>query len=315
MKIIQPLPSNARGRDLYVGGIHGCMDMLHTLLKHVSFDSHVDRLLCVGGLVDHGPDSLGASALVDEVWFHSVRSVHEQLTLWALGADAIIESNVVTHLQDLHQWHAGLSSSQRDQVIRRFASLPLHLKVEQADGRVFWVSSADGNSQPGWSDLLKINPADLSLSMRWTRPSGTQLGSVKYSQDAVGLAQTYPQRRERPVLEPGERERIRRMTFPIAHGDLWISGHKLTYDFKPIVIFNRLMIETFGFVSLGCLTLVEPRSGLYWQARRARRLSHAIDPVIDGLLPPPCTLDELLDGPRPDPAASSTLGGLIECNR
>lgn len=41
-----------------IGDIHGCYDQLQTLLNKVAFDATKDHLICVGDLVNRGPQSL-----------------------------------------------------------------------------------------------------------------------------------------------------------------------------------------------------------------------------------------------------------------
>jgi len=55
---ILKLPTNTTGKDFVVGDLHGCYDLLESLLGAVSFDKSKDRLFSVGDLIDRGPNSL-----------------------------------------------------------------------------------------------------------------------------------------------------------------------------------------------------------------------------------------------------------------
>lgn len=68
---------NDAGRDFVVGDVHGCTDALRYLLAEVGFDVARDRLFSVGDLIDRGPRSADALALLDLPWCHVVRGNHE----------------------------------------------------------------------------------------------------------------------------------------------------------------------------------------------------------------------------------------------
>lgn len=70
---------NLVGRDFVIGDLHGCTLALEELLNHVRFDKSKDRLFSVGDLVDRGPDSIGALALLNERWFFAVLGNHEHM--------------------------------------------------------------------------------------------------------------------------------------------------------------------------------------------------------------------------------------------
>ena len=65
-------------RTLVVGDIHGCLADLNTLLKEAGFREGRDRLVCVGDLVDRGPDSVGVLRRVRELKGHTVLGNHEE---------------------------------------------------------------------------------------------------------------------------------------------------------------------------------------------------------------------------------------------
>ena len=75
------LPGNVRGRDFVVGDLHGHRALLERQLDRLGFDASSDRVLCVGDLIDRGPDSVGTLSLLDEPWFHAVLGNHELMLL------------------------------------------------------------------------------------------------------------------------------------------------------------------------------------------------------------------------------------------
>jgi len=90
--IIQRLPANDAGRDYVVGNLHGCRSLLDALLDKVNFDPARDRLFSVGDLIDRGPDSMAALALLEQPWFHAVKGNHEVMLLDYLWGEIEPES-------------------------------------------------------------------------------------------------------------------------------------------------------------------------------------------------------------------------------
>ncbi|WFM69723.1 metallophosphoesterase [Halomonas sp. CKK8] len=76
--------ANTRGRDFFVGDLHGQYRLLQEALQGVAFSESEDRLFCVGDLIDRGPGSLDCLRLVFRPWFHAVRGNHEALADAAL---------------------------------------------------------------------------------------------------------------------------------------------------------------------------------------------------------------------------------------
>lgn len=76
--------ANTRGRDFFVGDLHGQYRLLQEAMGRVALDRAHDRLFCVGDLVDRGDASLACLRLVFQPWFHAVRGNHEELARAAL---------------------------------------------------------------------------------------------------------------------------------------------------------------------------------------------------------------------------------------
>ena len=64
-----------------VGDIQGCAPELEDLLAAIRFDPGTDELVCVGDLVNRGPDSVGVLRLLDEIGARSVLGNHEVYAL------------------------------------------------------------------------------------------------------------------------------------------------------------------------------------------------------------------------------------------
>ena len=124
---------NELGRDFAVGDIHGCFSDLDRGLKSIGFDPSVDRLFCVGDLVDRGPESAQVLQWLDKPWFHSICGNHDFMT-WrsALG----IPYQEVDHLTYGGTWLQEISGAERSKLGRRLHALPLALEVETTLGLV-----------------------------------------------------------------------------------------------------------------------------------------------------------------------------------
>lgn len=71
------LKKNRKGRDFFVGDIHGMFGLLRRQLRVVGFDEEKDRLIATGDLIDRGPDSGFARTCLEKPFFYSVMGNHE----------------------------------------------------------------------------------------------------------------------------------------------------------------------------------------------------------------------------------------------
>ncbi|QUM81312.1 metallophosphoesterase [Moritella sp. 5] len=79
MRIHKNIPINHKGRDFFVGDIHGEYNLLLATLAQCQFDFECDRLFSVGDIVDRGPDSMACLELLHKPWFYAVRGNHEEM--------------------------------------------------------------------------------------------------------------------------------------------------------------------------------------------------------------------------------------------
>ena len=153
-QLIQHLAINTQGRDFVVGDVHGCFSQLKQALKMVSFDESVDRLICVGDLVDRGYENLMALSFLNQAWFFTVRGNHEQLHL---DEEFDIASRNGMDWALPHHQHNGLKMNldEYDQqylsLVERFASLPLLMDIETLDGLVGVVHAEVPNHIRNWA--------------------------------------------------------------------------------------------------------------------------------------------------------------------
>lgn len=89
----QVLPQ-IEGRTFVFGDIHGEYHKFMSHLESVQFDTNKDRVVCVGDLIDRGPDSAKMLELLKKDWFFSVMGNHELMPVVAhAGRDNFIYSN------------------------------------------------------------------------------------------------------------------------------------------------------------------------------------------------------------------------------
>ena len=76
---------NTKGRDFFVGDLHGEYNQFFDALAGVDFNFDTDRVFSVGDLIDRGPASHKCLMLLNRDWFHAVRGNHEDLLLGKHG--------------------------------------------------------------------------------------------------------------------------------------------------------------------------------------------------------------------------------------
>lgn len=72
---------NIVGSDYVVGDIHGCFSLLEKKLKEINFNTEVDRLFCVGDLIDRGEENERVLDFLKYPWFHSITGNHEDMLI------------------------------------------------------------------------------------------------------------------------------------------------------------------------------------------------------------------------------------------
>ena len=82
-KSVLRLDKNNAGKDYVCGDIHGCFDDLEAELEVIRFNKTIDRLFCVGDLIDRGPKSELATQYMNSPWFYPVMGNHENMFLMA----------------------------------------------------------------------------------------------------------------------------------------------------------------------------------------------------------------------------------------
>ena len=165
---IQPrllkLGLNTTGRDFVIGDIHGCVQAMQRQLNRLGFDYHADRLICVGDLIDRGPDSHHAFALLDEDWFFSVIGNHEHL--FVSGMEEHHPEHREVFLSNGGEWVLDYRE-QWPEWFRRIRELPLGIELENRHGERIGVIHAD-YPRPHWQDFSHMSWHDAERAI-WAR--------------------------------------------------------------------------------------------------------------------------------------------------
>ncbi len=214
------IPPNRFGRDFVIGDLHGHLPALKRALAARRFIPGRDRLFSVGDLVDRGPDSPGAAALVRENWFHAVRGNHEDMLLRTVNGEG-------TRITEMWRQNGG------DWAL---------------DG---WLPNAEARAAAA---LLQNLPFAITLHHK----SGLRVGicHAEYPLSDWSLVAQLESSPEHCRTMLWGRERIGRTHHPRVSGiDLTIHGHTVVRN--PLLLANALFLETGAFLEeRGRLTLL-----------------------------------------------------------
>ena len=214
---ILTLPPNTAGRDFFLGDLHGETGKLAAALEAVAFDPARDRVIAVGDLIDRGPDSANALALVAEPWFFTVRGNHEQMMIDALAAGP--QSPAFAH------WMRNGGS---------------------------WIETVDPAAWPDLAARARALPMAITLRLAAGPPIGIVHAEYPLSRWALmETALADPQLRERLLWG----RRILRTARPHVTEDVAATIHGHTPIPRPAALGNAVFIDT-GAVYGGPLTLL-----------------------------------------------------------
>lgn len=172
-----------------MGDIHGMFDLLVQLLDKVGFDTHRDRLISVGDLVDRGPDSMRAVEFLAKPWFHAIRGNHEDMLIRSVD-DPDDVSNTLTWANNGGQWWLNTSKAQRERIYNAVKPLPIAMQVDTDIGPV-GIVHADIPAGMTWSEFLEqIENGDSKAenTALWSR---TRARMHKIAGEVTGIERIY----------------------------------------------------------------------------------------------------------------------------
>lgn len=133
MIINQRFKSNEKGRDFFIGDLHGGYEPLIRILKKLQFSTLTDRVFSVGDLIDRGQDSEKCLSLLDEKWFFSVLGNHEKLLL-EINSSKQYQSEF--WYQNGGKWWQYIDNELRNKYFNLASKLPLSISVETNFGNI-----------------------------------------------------------------------------------------------------------------------------------------------------------------------------------
>lgn len=156
LKIMPKIPfkhftRNTRGRDFAVGDIHGMYSMLEELLESVGFDPEVDRLFCVGDLIDRGPESDRTLEFLANDWFNAIQGNHERMMIESEDNRDGLE-NWVEH--NGGAWWKEVDEPTQQVFRKAIKNLPIAMEIETEHGLV-GVVHADVPIGSEWRHFLE----------------------------------------------------------------------------------------------------------------------------------------------------------------
>ncbi|MDP2505028.1 metallophosphoesterase [Oceanobacter sp. 3_MG-2023] len=159
------LETNQQGRDFVVGDIHGHVSKLMGQLDQLQFNPDSDRVICVGDLIDRGPESPQALALLDQPWFYSVLGNHEYLMVCAMKYKH--SEHRMTWLTHGGDWIAQTSPNDWPAWFETIEQLPLAIEVSGKSGTRYGIIHAE-YPFTHWDDLEQLDD-DEALRTIWSR--------------------------------------------------------------------------------------------------------------------------------------------------
>lgn len=153
---------NLRGRDFAVGDIHGEFSLVEEALEAVDFDPDVDRLFCVGDLIDRGAESDLAASFLRKPGIFSILGNHDDdLIRLARGPRARVPKLLeIGCRQNNQMWWFELEPDLREEIIVALEALPLAFEIETPEGLVC-IIHAEPPAETLWEDFSrKLNSGD-----------------------------------------------------------------------------------------------------------------------------------------------------------
>jgi len=158
--LVKRFPMNEHGRDFVVGDLHGAFKLLESALEQVGFDADVDRLFCVGDLIDRGPDSAQVRNLLNKPYFHSVLGNHDYDFACMTSREAHVHAIVNYHGMG---WAKVLPEHDIHAIQDALRACPLVIEVETLAG-VTGIVHAQVPTGVTWQDFV----ADINSGRRRT---------------------------------------------------------------------------------------------------------------------------------------------------
>lgn len=169
---VRRVPRNERGRDIVVGDIHGCFDLVLRGMERINFDQSKDRILSVGDLIDRGPGSARTARFLSHDWVIAIRGNHEDMLL-DIYRDGEPDQAILDFMGSRNgfKWWLNAPDGVRSDILSAVGRLPLALEVDTLRGTVGLVHAdvPDNMSWPAFVAALEAGDEDVAEKALWSR--------------------------------------------------------------------------------------------------------------------------------------------------
>jgi serine/threonine protein phosphatase 1 len=276
---IKRLPPNLLGRDFVCGDIHGSYSCVEKFLKEIHFHPE-DRFICVGDLVDRGPDSVKALDLLFMPWFYMVRGNHELMMMDFFNQDPMgmwfLRNGGMWALEYLRE-QSDVGMHVRD-AATKLKELPYLLTVEKKDGGVFHVIHAELFCAPHWPEGVVTDEilADEEALKQFSEIQTNDGDMISWGRHIFMrfYKQVFDERNIGKLKRGAALDKLNRMFNPnLSH---IYSGHTIVK--RPVQFYGQTNLDTCAYGSYSyqtshgeekpdewCgLTVAEPATGKFW---------------------------------------------------
>lgn len=132
-------------KTIVIGDVHGCIDELKALLDRAKWEPNKDRVICVGDLVDRGPDPNGVVRFCRNNGIESVMGNHEEkhLRWWANEAKAAKNPKYKNQMRRFDDKRLAENQAFSHEDREWMAKMPVFVRLlDQVTGRNWIVSHA-----------------------------------------------------------------------------------------------------------------------------------------------------------------------------
>ena len=151
MSKIKSYKANDLGKDYICSDIHGHFYLLEEQLAAVEFDKSIDRLFCLGDLIDRSYDSVLVLDYLKQPWFYSILGNHEIMLI-----DVCESQNQETK----NQWHfwggdwaEDLDYDDLEVYYQAFLKLPIAIELELKSRKSIGLVHANLPGNADWNEV------------------------------------------------------------------------------------------------------------------------------------------------------------------
>lgn len=155
---------NTKGRDFFVGDIHGCFYKLEGAMNKADFDSSKDRIFAAGDLVDRGTGSHEALDWLTRPYFHTVKGNHEDMASQYTGG----KISEFAYSYNGGDWFLYLTREKQLEFCFMFESLPRAIEVDTDYGKIGVIHAEVFNHN--WTEMKsRIDEYGVKQTALWAR--------------------------------------------------------------------------------------------------------------------------------------------------